>query len=267
MNLNLQSLGLHTELMLRSFESEIEAKPEYIVVRTPQNPGYRWGNHLTFYQPPKPGDLERWKALAVQELGELQHFVFAWDGIAGEKGAAQEFLDAGFWLDETVVQTARKVHPPRTLNTHCECRTFNSDDDWEQWLELCLIQDDALPKDEKEGKGYKEFLERKAAEYHRMIAAGWGQWFGAFVDGKLASTMGLFARDGLGRFQAVDTHPEFRRQGLAGTLLYYTAQYGLNEMKAEDLVILADQNYFAKDLYHSVGFEPTERIVAVEWSK
>ncbi len=65
----------------------------------------------------------------------------------------------------------------------------------------------------------------------------------------------------------MDTHPEFRRQGLAGTLLYHVAQKGFLEMGAEDLVIVADENYFAKNIYASVGFGPTERTVAVQWSR
>lgn len=263
----IKSLGIRTELMLRSFEGSVEYKPEYAVIRTPQNPGYRWGNYLSFYRPPEPGDLERWKALFKQELGELNHLVFGWDTLTGERGAAQEFVDAGFWLDETVVQTAKAVKPPRTFNTACVCRPFNSDEDWAQWLELALYQNSVLPEDEREDEGYKTFLERRIAEFRRMIVAGWGDWFGAFVDGRLAASMGLFVRDGLGRFQSVDTHPDFRRQGMAGTLLYHVARYGFEELGAKDLVILADQNYFAKDLYQSVGFEPTERTVGLEWSK
>jgi GNAT superfamily N-acetyltransferase len=264
--MELKSLGLRTELMLRSFESHVEVRPSYIVVRTPQNPTYRWGNYVIFQAPPKPGDLQRWKQIFHDELGPLNHFVFAWDQVNGVQGAAQEFLEAGFWLEQTVVQTAQKVHPPRTLNTHCQCRAFLSDADWAQWLELALIQNAALPTEEREGEGYEIFLRRKAAEYRRMIAAGWGNWFGAFVGGQLAASMGLFVKDGLGRFQSVDTHPDFRRQGLAGTLLYHVARYGFGELGAKDLVILADLHYFAKDLYASVGFRPTEHLVALEWT-
>lgn len=263
--MKLKSLGLRTELMLRGFESNIEVKPSYIVVRTPQNPTYRWGNYLIFQAPPTPGDLQRWKQISHDELGPLNHFVFAWDNVSGEQGAAQEFLEAGFWLEETVVQTAQRVNSPRTLNTHCQYRTFNSDTDWVQWLEMALLQNATLPAEEREGAGYGAFLELKIAEYRRMIAAGWGNWFGAFLDGRLVASMGLFAKDGLGRFQSVDTHPEFRRQGLAGTLLH-VAQYGFGTLGAKDLVILADQHYFAKDLYTSVGFRPTEHLVALVWA-
>jgi ribosomal protein S18 acetylase RimI-like enzyme len=267
--MNLQSLSLRTELMLRSFESEIAEKPDYIVIRTPRNPTFRWGNYLVFREPPKPGDLERWKAIFAQEVGTppaINHFVFTWDTTGGEQGAAKEFVEAGFRLEESVVLTARSVNPPPKRNTECELRAFERDRDWEEWLELALAQNAAEPPESREGAGYKDFLQKKISERKRMIAAGWGQWFGAYLGGRLGATMGLFVRGGLGRFQSVDTHPEFRRRGLAGTLLYHVAQKGFAEMSAEDLVIVADQNYFAKDIYASVGFRPTERTVAVEWS-
>lgn len=63
----------------------------------------------------------------------------------------------------------------------------------------------------------------------------------------------------------MDTHPEFRR-GLAGTLLHPIAPKGFAGMGAKDLVIVADQNYFAKDIYASVRVRFTERALAVEWS-
>lgn len=268
--MKLKCLGISTELMLRSFESEVEDNSEYIAVRTPQNPGYRWGNFLIFRELPQAGDLEKWKAIFAQKVGTpptINHYAFTWDSPTGELGAAQEFLDAGFRLEETVVMTARAVHPPPRFNTNCQVRAFEGEADWTEWLELALLQDAIESPGRQEGNGYREFLENKIVERQRMIDAGWGHWFGAYVDGKLASTMGLFVRDGLGRFQSVDTHPEFRRQGLAGTLLYHVSQHGFTVMGAKDLVILADDHYFAKDIYASVGFNTTERGVAVEWSE
>jgi len=268
--MKLQSLSLRTELMLRSFQSEVVEKLEYIVIRTPQNPSFRWGNYLIFQQPPQAGDLERWKAIFAQEIGGppvINHVLLAWDGVVGQQGAAQEFVQAGFSLEESLALTAKSVNPPPKLNRQCEVRALESDAAWEEWLELALASMAAEPPDKREGRGYRAYLEKTILERQGMIAAGWGQWFGAYLDGKLGSSMGLFIRQGLGRFQSVDTHPEFRRQGLAGTLLYHVAQKGFLEMGAEDLVIVADENYFAKNIYASVGFGPTERTVAVKWSR
>lgn len=265
--MKLESLGIRTDLMLRSFESLVTEKPDYIAVRTPQNPTFRWGNFLVFPAPPKPGDLERWKAIFAQEIGmppTIKHFVFTWDTTTGEQGAAKEFVEAGFSIEQDLTLTAKSVNPPPKLNRECEVRAFNTDADWDEWLELALASEAAETPEKREGEGYRAFLEKKIEERKRMIAAGWGQWFGAYVDGKMGSSMGLFVRDGLGRFQAVDTHPDFRRQGLAGTLLYHVAQKGFFEMGAKDLVIVADENYFAKDIYASVGFRPTERTVGLD---
>jgi ribosomal protein S18 acetylase RimI-like enzyme len=77
--------------------------------------------------------------------------------------------------------------------------------------------------------------------------------------------MGLLsAWPGLARFQTVETDPDFRRQGLAGTLRHYAGQRGVDEVGAETLVIVADLGYHAIDLYRSVGFVVREIQLQVE---
>jgi predicted GNAT family acetyltransferase len=92
-----------------------------------------------------------------------------------------------------------------------------------------------------------------------MVDAGHGQWWGAFVDGRLLSSMGLFtASPGLARFQTVKTHPEARGRGFAGTLVHAVSRYGLDELGASTLVMVADPDYLAIRVYRSVGFDDTE---------
>jgi GNAT superfamily N-acetyltransferase len=97
-----------------------------------------------------------------------------------------------------------------------------------------------------------------------MIAAGLGQWFGAYVEGRLAANLGLFISGTLARYQSVDTLPEYRRQGLASSLVYEAGQQALTALGVRDLVIIADDDYFAKDVYASVGFTTTERLASLE---
>jgi ribosomal protein S18 acetylase RimI-like enzyme len=131
-----------------------------------------------------------------------------------------------------------------------------------------IVSNNADPPEKREvdDKGFYEYLERKASEYHRMTEAGLGHWFGAYVNGQLAASLGLFVWDGLGRFQIVDTHPNFRRRGLAGTLVYHAARKGLSDMGAETLVMCADPDYVAVKIYESVGFKITERQMAIQWT-
>jgi hypothetical protein len=69
----IKSLGIHCEPMLRSFEIELEYKPLYVVVCTPHNPTYRWGNRLVFSSPQtgRPGALEDTGAAGAGRAGLL----------------------------------------------------------------------------------------------------------------------------------------------------------------------------------------------------
>ena len=105
----------------------------------------------------------------------------------------------------------------------------------------------------------------QARTNRRITDAGHGGWFGAFVDERLVAQMGLLAVEpDLARFQNVETDPEQRRRGLAGSLLHHVSRYGLTELGARTLVMVADPDYFAVDLYRSVGFKPTETQLQVE---
>jgi ribosomal protein S18 acetylase RimI-like enzyme len=267
--MNLISLGYQTEVLFRQFESEVLERSDYLVLRTPRNPGYRWGNFLIFQQPPKAGDLERWKALFAKEIGtppRYTHFLFGWDGGNADPGNLQPFLDQGFEFYNDVVMTAQSVVPPPKVNHNCTIRAFKHED-WQEWINLKRASNLAERANEREAddEGLRHYLENKASEYQRMIDAGLGQWFGAYLDGQLTASLGLFVWDGLGRFQLVDTHPEFRRRGLAGTLVYQAAQQGFQSMGAKTLVMCADPDYVAVKIYESVGFKITERQTALQW--
>lgn len=265
--MKLQSLGYRTDLMFRRFEGEVLDRGDYLVVRTPKNPGYRWGNFLIFDRAPGTGDLERWKAIFADEIGTppvYNHYVFGWDG--SRRGEIEPFLEAGFRLEESAVLTAQSVNPPPKLNTACQVRGFTPDD-WREWIELELAMNAAESPQNQEGAGFRTYLEGKAAEYRAMTASGLGQWFGAFVDGRLAASLGLFVWHGLGRFQLVATHPAYRRQGLCGTLVYRVSQLGLEQMGAETLVMVADPHYIAIQIYESVGFRKSETMLGVEWHR
>jgi predicted GNAT family acetyltransferase len=62
----------------------------------------------------------------------------------------------------------------------------------------------------------------------------------------------------------VETHPEFRRRGICGTLVYESARHALGSLGAERLVMVADAHYHAARIYESLGFRPTERQLGVE---
>ena len=81
----------------------------------------------------------------------------------------------------------------------------------------------------------------------------------AFVDDRMRAGLGVFSvGSGVARYQNVETQPEFRRRGLATTLLRTAGPYALNELRARTLVIVADPAGVAICLYRSVGFLDAE---------
>lgn len=94
--------------------------------------------------------------------------------------------------------------------------------------------------------------------YRKMSEAGMGSWFGVFIDGKLVGDLGIFYEGNVGRYQNVGTHPDHRRQGIYGTLVYQTGLLAFEEFGVEHLVMEADIDYHAARIYESVGFKRNE---------
>jgi ribosomal protein S18 acetylase RimI-like enzyme len=82
------------------------------------------------------------------------------------------------------------------------------------------------------------------------------------MGGRLVSSLGLIRTDSTtARYQSVETHPAYRRQGLAGRLIYQSSLHGPDKPGAGRLVIVADPEYHAIDLYRRLGFTVAEQQV------
>jgi ribosomal protein S18 acetylase RimI-like enzyme len=256
------SLGFQTDLaLLRLGGSEIEDRGEYCVVRTPHNPAFWWGNFLLLAGPPPAREAQRWLDVFTDTFPDARHRALGFDGVEGSVDDLGAFADAGLVVEGQTVMTAQTVHPPPHVNEEATYRTLADDDDWAQHVELrlaCYGEDATTGRD-------REFAVARAVTMRRLTDAGHGAWFGAFLEGRLVSSMGLFtASTGLARFQSVETHPEMRGRGLAGTLVHVVSRYGLDQLGAHTLVMVADPEYSAIRLYRSLGFADTETQLQAE---
>lgn len=257
------SLGYRTDLIFHRFEGEVIDGDRYLVIRTPSNPDYRWGNFLIFDAPPQPGDLGRWDALFEREVGvptRIRHKLFAWDTADGDNGVVDDFLEAGFELGGEVVMATDTLSPPQRYNHEVEVRALQTDADFAEHIDLHVL----CWEGRDDGAGYRAFYEARTDSYRRMIAAGLGSWFGAFLDGRLVADMGIFVEADLARYQSVVTHPDFRRRGICGTLLFEVGRFALETLEAKTLVIVADERGFAKNIYAAAGFRVRERQGSLE---
>lgn len=255
--MRLTSLANLTDMIFHEFNGVVTDHGDYISIETPDNPNYFWGNYLIFSKPPTPQDMPRWRDLFHQRFknnSRILHETYTWEGLG--TADTQLFVENDFVIDATLVLCLEKAEKPKKWNDQIEIRPYESKKDWEEALELQVqIHGKEFPKDH-----YLVYRRLKNERYQKMIAQNHGIWFGAYLRNQLVGDMGLFWKDKIGRFQLVSTHPDFQRQGICSTLLYNVAQFGLQEKKLNRLVIAADESYFAKEIYKSVGFRVVEKV-------
>ena len=243
------SLGFQTDLALRVLEgAEITDRGDYLVVRTPDNPTFYWGNFLLLAGWPGPGTGNSWLARFAAEFPHAAHIALGVDaGVDGAEPAEvpPEFLAAGLKFERATVLSCAGVQAPPHQNTEAEIRPLASDDDWEQSRDLgirCFGYDGS-------------YLERRASARRRLTRAGRAAWFGAFTGGRLLAQLGVCdAGGGLARYQDVETDPAARRRGLAGTLVWRAGRYAAEAFGAGTLVIVADPAESAIRIYRACGF-------------
>ncbi|WP_395695334.1 GNAT family N-acetyltransferase [Nocardioides sp.] len=250
--MDIPSLAFRTDLSLaRLAGSEVEDRGDHVVVRTPDNPDYYWGNYLFLPRPPTPDEVADWEEVFTRTFPRCRHRAY---GVAVADGARDDlaaFAAAGLETEAATVMTATAVHEPPRPNHEATYRPLTGDEDWEQQVGLWSAGEDVAAT--------PDFVRAKVAGERRMTESGQGAWWGAFLGDRLLSSMGLVAADpGLARFQQVQTHPDARGRGLAGTLVHRVARYGFEELGARTLVMVADPEYLAIRIYRSVGFEGTE---------
>ena len=246
--MDVKSLGYRTDLIFHAFDGEIIDRGDYLVLRTPVTPDFYWGNFLLFSHPPREGDFKEWRDLFALEIGappKTVHQVFGWDSPEGELGVIQPFLQAGFRLASEVVLTNSEPHSPARPSNRISIRALKTETDWEQAVENQVVcREPGFEESE-----YRDFRKRQMDRYKKMTASGLGNWYGAFAGQQLVADLGLFHNGSVGRYQSVETHPDFRRQGIAGTLVYQAGCQAKAENDLHTLVIVAEQNSSAARLY------------------
>ncbi len=252
------SLGFRTDVALRVLEgAEVADRGDYLVIRSPDNPTFWWGNFVLLGTTPRPGTAGAWLARFAAEFPAARHVTFGVDA-AGDTGEVPgDFAAAGLEAERATVLTAACVAPPPRPSEAAEIRMLDCDADWRQALELnvrCFGHEDS-----------QEYLERRVAARRRLIRAGSGAWFGAFLGGRLLAQLGVFdVGGGFARYQYVETDPAARRQGLAGTLVWHAGRYALGTLGASTLVIVADPAADAIRVYRSCGFTDAQTQLSLE---
>lgn len=263
-SIHVTSLAYKTDLSILAFQGRVEDRGHFIVAESPNNPEYFWGNLLVMKSPPREGDFKKWTDLFYKEFAHqplVKHMTFGWDSIDGEQGVIEPFLQQGFDLQKSVVLTTshENLHHPKHCCQGLQIKIISSDGDWEAAIQNQI----SCRGDEFKLEMYLPFKHAQMKKYCDMVKANLGNWFGAYLDGRLVAECGVFIFDGIGRYQVVGTHPEFRRRGICGNLIFESARWAFEHGGARMLVMVADPEYHAAKIYESVGFCPAQKAIGI----
>ncbi len=259
-------LGWRTDLILHACGGELWERDDCIVICTPANPSFYWGNFLLLPQAPRDGELVHWQLRFEQELGTrlplARHRTFGINAVpAGED--LPSWLAAGYELIETAVLEQRpgelraRARAPRGTVV---VRPLDLATELETAVALQCADDHGF-----EPVGYELHRRQQMRRYALMAEQGRARWFGLWCDGVLAADCGLMrsgtAAGALGRFQHVSTHPLWRRRGLCTALIHAVTTWGFEHWQLSSTVMCADPGDVAIGIYQELGY----RRVDDEW--
>jgi ribosomal protein S18 acetylase RimI-like enzyme len=257
-----------TELDVLALDSVVERRDGFLLVRSPGNPTYHWGNLLLFDREPVAGDGARWEALFDEAFaGEprVRHRTFLWDRTDGVAGAAhEEFAARGYDVEEMYGLIAEQLAPHPREHPDVVVRTLDPEADEELWdgvVELNVAnRDEGYDEDT-----HRAFSRRWLDDKRALFRAGRGAWFVALdpATGGIAGSCGVVVTGGRGRFQTVNTALAHRRKGICSRLVVEASRRAADSFGAERFVIVADAGYHALGLYESLGFERGEHVFGV----
>lgn len=249
-------LGWHTDLaVLRLNGAQVDEHADHLVVRSPDNPLYRWGNFVLVTDLARVDEPERWLTVFEQEFPEAPYRAI---GLVAAPQDPDRWSALDLELDHDDVLAAETCPEPTTVPQGYLVKQIADAIEWEQ--STGLRTKEFASEDPHEA----EFERRSTRTRIEASKTGKVAWFGAFHGDLLVAELGIvLCGDGVARYQAVVTAAEHRRHGLAGHLLGVAAQWAADR-RARSWVIVAEDGGEAARLYRSRGFAPAERAARAQ---
>lgn len=252
-----RTLGLNTELLAMRGAVDVAEHPDRIVVRTPSEPDYWFGNYIAIRDDTvAPQDQV---AQFQRDFPEARHIVIRWDIADLPEGPGLAALrEMGLEIEHCDVLTRVAAPGAVAVPAGFEIRAIDTESDWAQVEALHI----AIGHEEGYGEGHDAHVRERFRTTRRQIAEGLGARFGAFDGAQLAADLGVIHDDHVIRYQSVATDARYRRRGLCAALVAHAGRWAKGRAPGATLVIHADPDGDAGRIYRRAGFAGTERITA-----
>ena len=250
------SLGWRTDLdVLAASGSAVTLHGGHIVVTTPDNPGFHWGNFILVTDGDLASDPLRCVDLFRRSLPHARHLAI---GLAQAPAPGWATLDVVIERDEVLASSA----PPQSmpLVDGYTSRILDGEADWEACVQAELREQ--VRAGGVVDADFERYVRGRMRARARLSYSGQAAYFGAFHDSSLVADLGIVVIEDRARYQSVTTAFDHRRQGLASHLLAEAGQWaGLRGVQS--WVILAEPDSAARRLYARLGFQPADESFQV----
>jgi putative acetyltransferase len=244
-----------SDLHLIEMHGQIEELDGLVVARNPDNPGRYWSNFLLLERTPEASELEHRLEQARRIFDEMegnQHLLLRWDGDPLDTEAEARASKLGLRWDGGLEMRAAELEDVTTEKIRVQ--PLDLQRDWEAILRLNRLCDST------EGSGDASYDDFKAGVRRAWKAWNATTWWGAFIGQEMVGQCGMVLCPGqMGRFQAVETHPGFRRRGVCSTLISTVGRHVLHREGCREVLLGADLEGPALALYQRLGFQKGQR--------
>jgi GNAT superfamily N-acetyltransferase len=243
-------LGWATDLaVLEHSGSIVEDREDHLIVRSPHNPDFHWGNCLFVTDEDAVDDARRWVDTFQSAFPQATWVAI---GLTRMPDDQDVWMALGLQLELDDVLTTSILPRQTPLPSGYTVRRL-SGQDWAQSVARSVAENDRTG--EHDPRSFERFAQSQAQARRALSKRDIGASFGAFVDDKLIADLGIVRCGSTARYQSVGTDDEHRRQGLASHLLGVAAQWAADG-GCDRWVIVTEATNPAGRVYRSLGFEP-----------
>jgi GNAT superfamily N-acetyltransferase len=247
-----RSLGWATDLaVLELTGSIVEERADHLVVRTPANPDFHWGNcvFVTNGDAGLVDDAARWVTAFRTAFPEADWIAVALPGMPTDPDRWACHGIELEWNDVlATTQLPRQTDPP----VGYVVRELGGED-WEQ----VVAREMAINAESRQYDPvmHERFARARIQSQRALVDRGSARFVGAFFDGRLVGELGIVDCGGTARYQTVGTATEHRGRGIASHLLGVAAAWA-SSRGCTQWVIVTEATNPAGRVYRRAGFEP-----------
>lgn len=242
--------GWATDLaILQHSGTTIEDRGDHLVVRSPGQPDFHWGNCLFVTDTRRLDDAESWVAAFRADFPEADWVAI---GLAQMPADHEAWISQGLELELIDVLTTRTLPRTTPAPPGYVIRRF-TDDDWDQSVARAVA--DNLRDQEYDPHAFARFARAQADAQRDLSQRDIGARFGAFSRGELVAELGIVRCGTTARYQSVSTDLQHRGRGLASHLLGLAAQSAADR-GCDQWVIVTEATNPAGRVYRRAGFAP-----------